>query len=151
MSFRWIKSRKQFEKSNLTYCPETGRGYSYNWYRIVDNIGGKVVLNTHVYSRTTAKHIRDIRHLLRELNIKIDVEIEAPRGLGNHDAVKRHYASMVDEHKCKIAAKGSRKIKNEERQKIIEWLNIELARYENVYAGALFDKELTELLTEEAV
>lgn len=149
MSFRWIKSRKQFEKSNLTYCPETGRGYSYNWYRIVESIGGKVVLNTYVYSATTAKHIRDIRHLLRELNIKIDVEIEAPRGLGHRDAIKKHYASMIDGHKCKIASKGSRKVKNEERQKIIEWLNIELARYENVYAGAQFDEEIANLLVED--
>ena len=151
MSFRWIKSRKQFEKSNLTYHPESGRGYSYNWYRIVDKIGGKVVLNTYVYSRTTAGHISDIRRLMRELGVKIDIEIEAPRGLKNHEAIKRHYASMVDDHQAKIAAKGSHKVKNEERQKIIEWLNLELARYNDVYAGALFDKEISNLLHEEAV
>jgi hypothetical protein len=150
MSFRWIKSRKKFEKSNLIYHPETGRGYSYNWYRIVDKIGGKVVLNTYVYSRTTAGHIGDIRCLLRELNVKIDIEIEAPLGLKNHEAIQRHYASMADEHKAKIIAKGSRKAKNQERQKIIEWLNLELARYNDVYAGALFDKEISNLLAEES-
>lgn len=151
MSFKWIKSRKQFEKSNLTYRPETGRGYSYEWYRIVDRIGGKIVLNTYVYSRTTDGHISDIRHLLRELNVKIDVEIEAPRGLKNHETIKRHYASMIEGHQAKIAAKGSHEAKNADRRKVIEWLNIELARYENVYAGAMFDEEISNLLNKEAV
>lgn len=151
MSLRWVKRRKQFEKSNLTYCPETGRGYSYEWYRIVDRIDGKVVLNTYKYSSTTVRHVDDIRALLRSLQIKIDVEIEAPRGLSNYASIQRHYASMTDEHKAKIIAKGSHKAKNQERQKIIESLDLELARYNNVYAGALFEKEISNLLAEEAV
>jgi hypothetical protein len=58
---------------------------------------------------------------------------------------------MIDAHKAKIAAKGSRSSKNQERQKIIGWLNQELARYNEVYAGHLFDKEMSNLLSEEAV
>lgn len=146
MSFKWINSRKTFEKSNLTYCPETGRGYSYGWYRIVDRIGGKVVLNTYNYSRTTAGHIGDIRRLLRELNVNIGVEIEAPYGLSNHSSIQRHYASMIGSHEEKISAKGSRKAKNQERQKIIEWLNKELARYNEVYASKILDEEIANLL-----
>lgn len=151
MGFKWVNCRKQFEKSNLTFCPETGRGYSYRWYRIVDNIGGKIVLNTYNYSRTTVGHIGDIKALLRGLEIKIDVEIEAPRGLSDHASIQRHYASMIDGHREKIAAKGSRNAKNQERQKIIQWLNQELARYNEVYASHLFDKEMSDLLSEEAV
>lgn len=151
MGFKWIKSRQQFEKSNLAYCPETGRGHSYRWYRIVDRIGDKIVLNTYNYSRTTVGHLSDIRALLRSLDLKIDVEIEAPHGLSNHASIQRHYASMIDAHKAKMAAKGSRSSKNQERQKIIGWLNQELARYNEVYAGHLFEKEISNLLSEEAV
>lgn len=151
MGFKWVNCRKQFEKSNLTYCPETGRGYSYGWYRIVDKIGGKVVLNTHNYSRTTVGHIGDIKALLRSLDLKIDVEIEAPHGLSNHASIQRHYTSMIDAHEEKISAKGSHKAKNQERQKIIEWLKQELMLYNEVYASHLFDKEMSNLLSEEAV
>lgn len=146
MSFKWINSRKTFEKSNLTYCPETGRGYSYGWYRIVDRIGGKVVLNTYQYSKSTGRHITHIVRLLSELGVKIDVSVEAPNGLQNHGAIQRHYRSMIEDHEAAINAKGSRKATNQKRLAAIDGLKQALSRYNETYASKILDEEITNLL-----
>jgi hypothetical protein len=56
-------------------------GYSYDWWQYLKVMKGKVVFNNYTYSNSTAKHLNDAMRVLRDNNIKIDVEIAAPRGL----------------------------------------------------------------------
>ena len=107
-----------YKASNLTFNPDTCRGYSYDWYRLVDKIGDKVVLNTYSYSNTTIKHIHKTRKLLGELGIKIDLCIEAPEGLQDlNRAIECHTSHVRALEKAMV---NGRKAKNEERAKEIE-------------------------------
>lgn len=146
MSLRWVKSRKRYEKKNLNFDPETCVGYSYNWYAIVKKIDGKIVLNTYPYSRTTSRHVHLIRNLLTRLNLKVDVEVCAPRGLDNHGSVLGYYRSEIAKQKEKINAKGSWKSKNDERRLIISYFEKELNRYLACYNGKIIEEEIKYLL-----
>ncbi len=66
---------------NNTYNPATGQAYSYNWWRYVDRVKGKIVFNDFSYSKTTNKHQWDAKSLLKELGVKIDYFLNVPRGL----------------------------------------------------------------------
>jgi len=64
----------------LTFNPETKEAFSYEWYQLVGEFKGKVFLNKFRYSRTTGKHVQEIRSLLKELGISF-IAIEASHGL----------------------------------------------------------------------
>lgn len=63
------------------FNPETLEAHSYDWWKYVAKIDGKVVFNNYSYSVTTSGHQSAMRSLLSELGIKIDLFIEAPQGL----------------------------------------------------------------------
>lgn len=85
---------KYYERKNIyknsngtnTFNPETCEALSYGWWVYVKRINGKVVFNNHSYSVTTSKHQGEMRRLLRELDIEIDLFIEAPNGLQELDS-----------------------------------------------------------------
>lgn len=78
----WKTRLKIFKRTNLTWDPQTGIGYSYHWYEIAKVIKGQLVLNTYRYSVSTAKHVRLLRNLFDFLELSY-VEIDAPSGLQN--------------------------------------------------------------------
>lgn len=63
------------------FNPETLEAHSYDWWKYVAKIEGKVVFNNHSYSVTTSGHQSAMRSLLSRLNICIDYFVDAPRGL----------------------------------------------------------------------
>jgi hypothetical protein len=111
-----LKRQNFYQSSNLTFFPENGAGYSFNWYRIVDRIKGNVILNTYRYSATTGRHIWKIRKLLNDLGIRIDLEIEAPKGLQDLNAAIEFYIENNDRLQKEINQKGTKKAVNEKRQ-----------------------------------
>lgn len=78
---KYYKRLKLYKASNVTFDPATCRAYSYDWWRFVDRVDGKVVFNNHRYSNSTAKHQSKVHGLLRELGIKIDLYVDCPTGL----------------------------------------------------------------------
>jgi hypothetical protein len=67
-------------KDSCGFDVETMVGHSYRWYRLLDQVKGKVILNTFSYSTQTAKHWRKVASVLRDLNVKF-YTVEAPGGL----------------------------------------------------------------------
>lgn len=65
---------------SLTYNPKTGMGYSYKWYEIAAKVKGYQYLNNYRYSVTTGAHVRAIRKLFAELNLR-HIEETAPNGV----------------------------------------------------------------------
>ena len=112
---KYFKKLKLFKSSNLTLDPETGKGYSYEWYRIVDRIDGMVVLNNYSYSPTTCRHISKIRSMLTTLGVREYLEIEAPGGLQDLDKAIEYYEGQINELNQEIAKPRSSKIKNLDR------------------------------------
>jgi hypothetical protein len=71
--FKRLKIYKNSTKS-CQFNPETKYGFSYNWC-FVRVIKKKLVFNEYNYSPTTSGHQAEMKRLLRELKIKIDVVV----------------------------------------------------------------------------
>lgn len=121
---RYYKRSNAYKASNLHYGVDSGKGYSYDWYVIVDKIKDKVVLNTYNYSVTTCKHKYKIQALLDTLGIKVDLYIEAPEGLQDLHVSIDWYRYQIRELKEKIDNPRSRAKTNKDRiAKIEEYIN----------------------------
>jgi hypothetical protein len=74
-------------RKTCTFDPETCQAYSYDWWRFVDKIKGKVVFNWYRYSVTTSGHQYAISSLLDKLKIKVDIYVNVGGGLQNPEAI----------------------------------------------------------------
>ncbi len=96
---KYYKTLKCYKASNFYFSPETMHATSYRWYDLFKRINGQTVLNSYNYSPSTCKHISKMRKLANDLNIKIDLEIQAPRGLQNLDSAISLYESEIQDAK----------------------------------------------------
>lgn len=94
--FKKLKVYKNHNSTNVFY-PDKVEAYSYKWCYL-KVIKGKVVFNNHSYSNTTGKHQSQVRSLLRDLNIKVDIEVDIPEGLQNFEskALRSVYREIFD-------------------------------------------------------
>lgn len=93
------KTTGEYVASNVSFNPETLEATSFKWWYFVKRIGGKVVFNDYRYSSFTSRHQNKVRLLMKRLGIKIDLEIEAPKGLQDlqaaHDWYEGHIIRLV--------------------------------------------------------
>jgi hypothetical protein len=115
---KYSKKRARYEGSNVWFDKETMTAKSYDWWVFVARIGGLVVFNTHSYSSSTGGHQRKVRALLEQLNINIDLCIDAPQGLQKIDEAISHQNSLIQAIEAKLV-KG-RANKRESRLEAIE-------------------------------
>jgi len=120
---KYFSKLKLYKASNVSFNPATCRAYSYDWWRFVDKINGLVIFNDYNYSPSTNKHQWKIRSVLRDLGIKIDLEIEAPKGLQSPESAIAYHTMEVTRLKNEIAKPRSHKAKNVQRQAKITELN----------------------------
>lgn len=66
---------------NVTFDPNKIEARSYRGWVFVAKIEGLIVFNNYRYSNATSRHQSKVRSLLKELNIKIDLELPLPRGI----------------------------------------------------------------------
>lgn len=87
VSLPWQVRNKQFKNPNgkCSFNPVSMEAYSYNWWLFVRQINGKIVFNDYNYSVTTRSHQNAVRAILRDLGIKIDLEVKMRRSLINFD------------------------------------------------------------------
>lgn len=116
---KYYKRLNVYKASNVEFNPETNTALSYDWYEVTKKIKGKIIFNRFNYSPTTIKHKYKIKYLLNSLNIKIDHEIEAPKGLQNLGESLKYYDKKIEELRVLINRHRSLKRKNIERQKEI--------------------------------
>lgn len=117
-----------YKASNVNFNPNNFQAHSYDWWRFVDMIDGKIVFNSYNYSPTTIKHQYKVRRLLSELGIKIDLEIDAPTGLQDGEIVanvRAHYKRRCDELNALINKPRTHKAKNQERLELMQALIVE--------------------------
>lgn len=93
----WRPKRGVYLRANQVFSPARCQATSYGWWLFVDRIGDRVVFNSYRYSTTTSKHQSQMRQLLRELGIAIDVEIEAPKGLQDLAAAELYHTRRSEE------------------------------------------------------
>lgn len=122
---KFYKRAGLYKASNVNFNPDTVQAYSYDWWRFVDVINGKVVFNNYNYSNSTCKHQSKVRSVMSDLGIKIDLFIECPDGLQASDptkSVSEYYSQKIEKLKEAMARPRSHARKNEERMAEIEYL-----------------------------
>jgi len=87
---KWRPRLKHYKNSTgtNTFNPETLEAWSYGWWCYLKKIEGSLVYNRARYSNTTSRHQRELRSLLQELNIKIDLSVNHPTGLQGIEKLK---------------------------------------------------------------
>lgn len=80
---KYYKRLKIYKSStgNVTFDPATMEAYSYSWWKFVTKIKGKVVFNDYSYSSSTSGHQAAVRHVMKQLKIKIDVTVSMRQSL----------------------------------------------------------------------
>lgn len=104
-TFKWAmpwKPRKGvFEykrRSRCTFDPNVIDARSYDWWQFVMVCDGKVIFNNYSYSHTTSSHQRMVRLLLKQLGIKIDIEVNSAPSLSNGltFALEQAYKDLIN-------------------------------------------------------
>jgi hypothetical protein len=95
------KDKTKFKASNLELQVENGqvKAYSYDWWRFVDTIGGKIFFNSYAYSASTRIHQHKVKSKLEELGIKIDFDVEFHEGLQSpeiQDTIKKLFKHELE-------------------------------------------------------
>lgn len=124
-----------YQASNVAFDPETETGTSYGWWIFVKRIDGKLVFNDYFYSPTTARHQVKMRRLLEELGIKIDLEIEAPRGIQSLGSAVDFYIAQIQKLEALISKPGTKREKNKERREQIRTYKLKLRQVVKMYKG----------------
>jgi hypothetical protein len=110
----------------VSFDPDTFEARSYGWWIFVKRIKGKVVFNSAGYSVTTAKHQRQVRELLSDLGILIDLEVQIGRGLQEFESQAiPSLQYQIDKLTEKLA--NGRPAKNAERLQQIRELEEKIA------------------------
>ena len=120
---KFFKRLNVYKSSNVIFKVEQKEAYSYDWWCFFKVINGKNVFNNYSYSNTTNKHQSKVRHLLRDLNIEVDLWIETPKSLNSEDALKESielYEDRIKKLNEAIKKPRSQKRKNEERREEIK-------------------------------
>lgn len=125
LPLKLMKRSGIYKASNVTFNPETCQAYSYDWWRFVDRIGGLVIFNSYGYSNSTRKHQYKVKRVMESLGIKVDFEVEAPKGLQDLDSALRHYEYKISKLLGELSNPRTRRSTNERRRE-------ELARCEQV-------------------
>lgn len=108
---KYLKRSQVYRANNVSFDPKQISAFSYAWWTFVGVVEGKVVFNNYFYSPTTAKHQSKVRNLVRELGIKIDIEMPIPASLpgtygkygqpSGQDALKlQDLIVQAEEHLC---------------------------------------------------
>jgi hypothetical protein len=75
LALDWQVRNQVFKSTNAFFNPLTMTAISYKWWTFVRLIKGKVVFNDYNYSMTTCKHQNNVKSVMRDLGIKIDLEV----------------------------------------------------------------------------
>ncbi len=117
---KFIKTQNTWKSPNVTLNMNDLTAYSYKWWLFLTKIGDKVVFNNYSYSVTTSKHQSKVLGILDHTGIKIDLFIEAPKGLQDLDRAKSHYQDLIQNLTTDMLTKRLRQATKERNLVTIE-------------------------------
>lgn len=135
MPLRYRKRTGDFVGSNVGFDPIKMHATSYRWWDMVRRINGLVVFNDYGYSMSTRRHQSKVRSLMRQLGIKIDLEIEARKGLQDLGTAIADYEYQINELIAEIQNPRSRKDKNLQRAARIRDLQAKVKTIKGLMKG----------------
>ena len=144
---KWVKSRNQWEASNVTFDPSTLIAKSYGWWVFCARIGGHVVFNDYGYSVSTRGHQRKVARRLEldGINRSEIVTVECPRGLQDLQSGIDYAREKIAALEAEISKPRTQKGRNEQRRdEIVNW-QLQIVTLENLMRaeGMLKDSSLS--------
>lgn len=112
---KYFKRLRQYKASNVKFDCTTQVSTSYDWWLVTRRVKGQMLFNWYSYSSSTRKHQHKLCSLLRELGIKIDLEIQSPRGLQDLEGAITYHQGIINEMQTAILNPRSRKETNKGR------------------------------------
>jgi len=103
MALKFMKRAGIYQRANynITFDPTKIEAISYKWWRFVAVVDGLVIFNNYRYSVSTSKQQREVRALMQELNIRIDLFLTLPCGI-RHDQTLPELIQECEEHLCDV-------------------------------------------------
>ena len=134
---RYRVKTNDFVASNCDFSLESLTGHSYGWWNMVQVINGLVVFNWYSYSSSTSKHQRKVSNLLDDLGLKVDLRIDARKGLQDLDTAISDYQYEITQLVHEINKPRTHKAKNEERAERIKKIQAKIEHIQALKAGSL--------------
>lgn len=145
--FTFSNKRQRYEKSNVYFDPFKEVAYSYNHWKFVARIGGKMIFNTYQYSRTTSGHQSAVLYLMKALGYGDSIVcVESPEGLTYPSSVIDHYAKEIRLLEETIGSPRTRAAKNVQRKMAIEALTKHMSNFKYLLDKQRLDECMEELL-----
>lgn len=94
---KYFKRSGVYRASNVSFDPIKIEAYSYNWWKFVSVIEGKVIFNCFRYSNSTSKHQCKVRRLMELLGINIDQFVSLPKSLGTYWTLEELYLAAEEQ------------------------------------------------------
>jgi hypothetical protein len=101
-SLKYHKKSNMYKNStgNVTFNPETYEAVSFKWWTFVKVIKGLTIFNDYNYSLSTRAQQSCVRDLMKQLNIKIDVNVNIIASLssdsGLSNELENEYTSIFE-------------------------------------------------------
>lgn len=146
-----MKRTQIYKGPNVTFDPKTKKAYSYGWWLFLAEIEGVLVFNNYSYSPSTTKHQYKLRALLRQLNIKIDIEMPIHGGLSETIPLLKQIEIAETEVCEKFWAQLVKNIDKAERKKNLarsnaqKYLDTHIKNLSNILGVTINLENLTEL------
>jgi hypothetical protein len=125
-SLKYMKKAAIYKNStgSLTFDPSQIKAVSYNWWTFVAKVDGLVVFNNYRYSVSTSKQQSAVRSLMKDLGIKIDLELPLSKGINSSnlsDLIVTAEEQLCDSFLADILKKQDR-YERTKRQKLVKKL-----------------------------
>lgn len=117
---KFLKTKNQYKASNVLLDLNNEIATSYDWWIFLKRINGKLVFNKYRYSPSTAGHQRKILKQLDQLGIKVDMFIEAPKGLQDLNSAISYYEYEISELVNDLATTNRRETTKQNQVKLIQ-------------------------------
>lgn len=125
------------------------RATSYEHWCFVRKIKGKVVFNSYYYSQQTRSHQSGMRAVLKQLKIKIDLELSSPYSLDRLDDAAESIVDAIETLRIETERVNSKAARNKQRQTEITALMLRLKQLKAL--GAKVSKETVKAARSEAI
>ncbi len=140
-----LKIYKYSARSKCTFNPATMEGRSYEHWLFFARINNKNVFNNYPYSHTTRSHQWMMRNLLKELKIKIDIEVSQHESLPYLDGALETLYRQLFTTEVALKRKGARKSMISRRKKVIDQCKTEIKLLKKVLKAEIFQHTINSI------
>ncbi len=138
--FKWKPRSGVWARTNNDWDPASEVATSYGWWQYAARIGGLLVFNSYRYSVSTSKHQSQMRSLLSQLGVRIDIFVETRKslleGVAALISARETWVRRIASLEADIAKPRTHAARNQERRDEIRTLQARITELDALLAQA---------------